>query len=51
LIVVDNVFAIKATIKPAPMGSKMVGITKATENYSVSLLFSLLLVMPNGLKG
>ena len=27
---------IKATSNPAPMGSKIVGITKATENYSLN---------------
>ena len=42
---------IKATSNPAPMGSKIVGITKATENYSDSLLVSVVLVMPKGLKG
>jgi hypothetical protein len=33
---------IKATITPAPKGSKIDGITKATENYSVILVPSVL---------
>ena len=33
---------IKATIRPAPIGSNIVGITYATENYSVILTPSVL---------